>query len=162
MASSTSFGIDAVAGYLDGRKVAYEVIEHRVTYSATAEAKAAGIPVQDAAKTIVLRGDEGYRLAVIPASERLDMHKVRDAFGETSHMRMASEEEMEKDFPMFELGAVPPFAEMLGSAPEIVDRRLMEHDRILCSGGDHKHAVLIDPQDIVRVAHPKLDDLCQD
>lgn len=162
MTSSTSFGIDAVAGYLDDHGIAYEVVEHRVTYTAAAEAKAAGIPAEDVAKTIVLKADGGYRLAVLPASERLNMHKVRRAFDEGSRMRMASEEEMEDDFPIFETGAVPPFGDMVGSAPEIVDRRLLRHDRILCSGGDHKHSVLLDPRDIVRVAHPRLDDVCED
>jgi hypothetical protein len=58
---------------------------------------------------------------------------------------------MRADFPDFELGAIPPFGEML-PAPEIVDRRVLDHDRVLCNGGDHTHSVLLDPKEIVRAA----------
>ncbi len=154
----SAFGIDATAKYLDQNHVPYEVVEHRITYTAAAEARAAGIPTDGVAKTVVLHADDGYRLAVIPASERLDMSKARKAFG---NIRMASEEEMQKDLRNFELGAVPPFGTLI-DAPETIDPRLLEHEKVLCNGGDHSHSLLLNPQDIVKVAHPSVWDLCQD
>jgi prolyl-tRNA editing enzyme YbaK/EbsC (Cys-tRNA(Pro) deacylase) len=46
--------------------------------------------------------------------------------------------------------------------PEILDARLMEHDRILCAGGDHRHSLLVDPRDISRMADARVADICQD
>jgi Ala-tRNA(Pro) deacylase len=154
-------GVDAVARYLDDQGVAYEVVEHRTTYTAGAEARAAGVPAQDVAKTIVLRDDQGYRLAVVPASERLDLEKARELFGAGKSLRLASEEEMGADFGGFEVGALPPIGPML-PAPEVLDRRLLDHERILFAGGDHRHGVLMDPNDLVEVTQAKVADVCED
>jgi Ala-tRNA(Pro) deacylase len=154
-------GLEIVTRFLDEQDVAYEVVEHRTTYTATEEARAAGVAPQDAAKTIALRDEEGYRLAVIPASERLDLEKVRELLGASKSLRLATEDEMGSEFPDFELGALPPLGPLL-PAPEVVDRRLLDHERILCSGGDHRHGVLIDPQDLVETVQPKVADVCED
>jgi prolyl-tRNA editing enzyme YbaK/EbsC (Cys-tRNA(Pro) deacylase) len=70
---SAQTGFQAVTGYLEREGVSFEVVEHKRTESAAAEARAAGLPADDVAKTVVLRDDSGYRLAVIPASRRLDL-----------------------------------------------------------------------------------------
>jgi Ala-tRNA(Pro) deacylase len=159
--SEGSRGIDAVAEYLDSQGVRYEVVEHRQTFTAAAEARAAGVATDDAAKTIALRDEAGYRLAVIPASQRLDLHKVRELVGGGEQLRLATEDEMAGDFGDYELGALPPFGQML-PAPEMIDRQLLDHDRILCSGGDHRHSVLVDPKEIIRLADPQVADICED
>jgi Ala-tRNA(Pro) deacylase len=154
-------GINAVAQYLDEQGVGYEIVEHEKTQSAAAEARAAGVAPEDTAKTIALRDEGGYRVAVIPASERLDLHKVRELLDAGKALRLATEAEMASDFEGFEVGALPPFGPML-PAPEILDERLLRHERILCSGGDHRHGVLVDPREIVRVAQAQVGDVCQD
>jgi len=45
---------------------------------------------------------------------------------------------------------------------EIFDGRLLEHDAILFSGGDHRHGVLIDPHDLIEVAQPRIADICEE
>src|SRR2546426_1129105 len=141
-------GLEAVTRYLDEQDVDYEVVEHQAAYTAADEAHAAGVPADDAAKTIALRDGDRYRLAVLPASERLDLHKVRELLGAGSSLRLATEDEMAQDFPAFEVGALPPIGPLL-PAPEILDRRLLQHERVLCSGGDHRHGLLIDPNDLI-------------
>ena len=161
MAGAPEAGVEAVAHYLDEQEVRYEVVEHRRTDTAQAEARAAGVPAQDVAKTVVLRDADGYRLAVIPASERVDLRKVRDVFETGKSLRLATEEEMAADFGGFEVGAVPPIGPLL-PAPEVIDRRLMDHERILFAAGDHRHGVLIDPDDLVQLTQAKLADVCED
>jgi len=161
MASDRGHGIEALARFLDERGIAYETVEHERTFSATAEAEAAGVAPDHAAKTMLLRDGDDYRIAVIPASRRLDLHKVRDALGASAKLRLATEEEMSADFGDFEVGALPPFGPLL-PAPEVLDRGLLEHERILCTGGDHRHSVLIDPNEIVRTADAKPADVSED
>lgn len=161
MATTHEHGIEAVSRFLDERGVDCEVVEHRQTFTAAAEARAAGVEPDHAAKTIALRDADAYRLAVLPASHRLDMAKLRGALEAGGHLRLATEDEMSRDFGAFDLGALPPFGPML-PAPEILDRRLLDHERILCCGGDHRHSLLVDPQDIVRVAEPAVADICED
>jgi len=151
-------GHAAVTEFLDRAGVPYEVVEHERTQSAAAEARAAGMPPTDVAKTVVLRDQDGVRLAVIPASHRLDLHKVKEELGSRG-LRLVTEQEMASEFGDFEVGAVPPFGPML-HALELVDERLLDHDRVLCGGGDHEHGVLVDPHDMVRAGQARVADIC--
>jgi Ala-tRNA(Pro) deacylase len=158
---AVSSGLEAVTGYLEEQGIGYEVREHRAAYTAAEEARAVDLPPDDAAKSIALRDESGYRLAVIPASQRLDLHKVREALGAGKSLRLATEKEMESDLPQFEVGALPPLGPLVG-APEVVDQRLLEHERILCNAGDHRHGLLLDPHELVEVVQPKVADICED
>lgn len=154
-------GIEAVRQYLEQQGIDFETVEHEQTFTATAEAEATGVAPDHVAKTMLLRDGDDYRLAVIAASHRLDLRKARDALAASGHLRLATEGEMADDFAAFEVGALPPFGPLLPAA-EVVDRRLLEHDRILCSGGDHRHSVLVDPKEVVRVVGAKIADVCED
>ncbi len=154
--------LEATTKHLDEHGIEYEVVEHDRAYTAAAEARAAGEEPANAVKSVLLRDLEGYELVVLQASDRLDVGKVRELLGEgRSELRLATEQEMDTDFPQFELGALPPLGEML-PAPEIVDRRVLEHDRVLCNGGDHTHSVLLDPKEIVRVSSAEVGDVRED
>ena len=86
--------------------IAYELLPHRRTMTAAAEAEALDIEPSQVAKTLVLTTPAGFVLAVLPASERLDLRKVR-AFLDTKGVELASEETLTGAYPEFELGAVP-------------------------------------------------------
>jgi Ala-tRNA(Pro) deacylase len=159
-ATEEAHGITAVTSYLDGEGMRYEVVEHRPTFSAAAEARASGTEPREAAKTLVLHDRGGYRLAVIPALRRLDLHRTRELLGGTNHLRLATEQELERDFPMFDVGAMPPLGPMM-PMPEVVDVHLLYHDTLLCAGGDHRHALRIDPRDLVRVCEPRVAAICE-
>ena len=154
-------GIEAVVEHLDAAGVAYEVLEHEPTMSATAEAATTHRPPAEVAKTVILQDGEGYVLGVVPASERIDIHKVRELLGASKSLRLATEAEIAHDFPALEVGAVPPFGPMMPRA-EVIDDRLMQVDRMLCAGGDHAHSVLVDPRDVVRMTRAKTADISED
>jgi Ala-tRNA(Pro) deacylase len=159
-ATAEAHGIAAVTAFLDREGVRHEVVEHRPTFSAAAEARASGAEPREAAKTLALHDRDGYRMAVIPATHRLDMHRVREILGATSHLRLATEEELERDFPMFDVGAMPPLGPMM-PMPEVIDVHLLYHETLLCAGGDHRHSVRIDPRDLVRVCEPRVAAICE-
>ncbi|HYB30625.1 MAG TPA: YbaK/EbsC family protein [Solirubrobacteraceae bacterium] len=89
------------------------------------------------------------------------MHKLREALGATRRLQLASEDEIALEFPSLEVGAVPPFGPMV-PAVEVIDRELLRHDRILFPAGDHRHSVLVDPGEVVRVTAARTGDICQD
>ena len=129
-------GTGAVAEFLKHKRARYELIEHAETFAATDEARAAATSPARMAKTVLLH-DHGGCAAVIPASERLDLHKARALLRASGHLRLASDGEIEHEFPVFDAGAVPPFGALLGT-PEILDPRLLCYRSILCSAGDHR------------------------
>jgi Ala-tRNA(Pro) deacylase len=152
-------GIGVVTDVLERRGVPFEVVEHDATYSAAAAARAAAAEPEATAKTVVLHDRDGYRLAVVPASERLDVSRARELLGASHHLRLATEDELREDFPAFEVGAVPPFG--TARLPEVVDLRLLRHRRIVCAAGEHRCSVVIAAIDLLRIAEPRVADICQ-
>jgi Ala-tRNA(Pro) deacylase len=154
-------GLDAVTTYLAERGIAFDVVDHPLTDTAAAEARAAGVPADRAAKSVALVDGDRFVLAVLPASHRLDLDKTRGALGGSASLRLATETEIARHAGPFEVGAVPPLGPLL-DAVEILDGRLLEHDAILLSGGDHRHGVLVSPHDLVEIAQPRIGDICEE
>lgn len=151
-------GIALVTRFLEDHGLPYEVLEHEPTLSAVAESRAVGADPAATAKTVALHDRGGYRLAVLPASQRLDVRRARELLGASHHLRLASEQELREDFGDFELGALPPFA--TGSLPEIVDVNLLEHERLVCAGGEQRRSVVIGALDLLRLTEPRVADIC--
>jgi Ala-tRNA(Pro) deacylase len=148
-------------GYLRDHDVHVELIEHAHSESAAAEARAAHLPAEQTAKTVVLHTPTGYTFAVIPASDMLDLSKAASALDVSRHeLRLATEADMAADFPDYEVGAIPPIGP--DTPDEVFDMRLLSYQRVLCAAGDHEHSLLLDPTDIVRVNAAQTADLRQD
>ena len=160
MSSATESGVAAVTRFLDEAGVSYELVEHPPTFSALDEARTTGTGPSSTAKTLLLHDRVAWRLAVLPATRRLDMPKVRRLLDAGAHLRLATEEEMGQEFPTFEIGALPPFGPLVGS-PEVVDVRLLYRERILCPAGDHRHCALLDPRELIRLVEPRVGDICE-
>jgi Ala-tRNA(Pro) deacylase len=147
---------------LDEAGVRYELLSHARTESAVAEAGALGLVPADVAKTLVVTTPEGYVRAVLPASERIDLHKLREVTGGgKKKVHLASEEDMARDYPEFDLGAVPP----IGGGrrdPVVVDRRLAERDSIVMEAGSHEHSARVPTGDLLHVTEAEVADICVD
>jgi Ala-tRNA(Pro) deacylase len=140
--------ITAVSEQLEKRGVAFEATSHTETYTSVDEARALGIAVDEVVKALMLNAASGYRLAVVPASRRLDMKLVQEAVGD-KHARLATEQELERDFPGFELGALPPLGSLL-SVPTHVDPEVMEHETIVFAAGSRTESVKVRTDDLFR------------
>jgi Ala-tRNA(Pro) deacylase len=137
----------------------FKLIAHPRTERASDEAAALGAPPDEVGKTVVLVGDHGYVRAVIPASERLDLHKLRPLVGCGHEVRLATEAELAEAYPMFELGAVPPFGGPADFA--ILDRRLARLEQVLVEAGTHSSSIRLLTRDLVRLAAAQIADICE-
>jgi Ala-tRNA(Pro) deacylase len=150
-----------VTGALDETGVAYEVLAHAHTETAADEAQALGIEPADVAKTLVVKTSDGYVRAVIPASHRLDLHKLRQSVGGGRHkVHLASEDDLRADFPEFELGAVPPFGGQQN--PVVVDARIAQRESIVLEAGSHDESLRIAAADLVRATGAQVADISED
>jgi len=131
--------MSVVTEHLQQRGSAFELLPHRQAYTSTDEARALGIDAGEVLKTLAVRTGPGYVLAVIPASRRLDLHLVREALGD-HQARLASEEELGRDFPGYQLGALPPLGALLGSQVH-VDPEVLEHDLVVFAAGTQTESV---------------------
>jgi Ala-tRNA(Pro) deacylase len=147
-----------VTTFLDEAGLDFEVLEHAHTERAADEAAALGVSSTEVAKTLVLTAPEGNVRAVLPASERVDLRKVGDLVGVSGKkVQLASEEDLARDYPEFELGAVPPFGGRTDRV--IVDLRLAERDSLVLEAGSHERSVRMKAADLVRVTGAQVADI---
>jgi Ala-tRNA(Pro) deacylase len=146
---------------LDVGEVKYELLPHAHTETALAEAEALGVAPEDVAKTLVVKVPEGYVRAVVPASARLDLRKLREIRGDGRHkVHLASEEDLRRDYPEFELGAVPP----LGGRkdPVVVDEKVAAREMIVIEAGSHDESLRLAAADLVHVTGAAVTDISED
>lgn len=138
----------SVTDLLGKRGVPFESIPHETTYTSIEEARALGIAADEVVKAVVLVTSAGRALAVVPASRRLDMRLVHDALGD-KRARLATEEELERDFPEVELGAMPPLGSLIG-ARTLVDPEVLQHDEVVFAAGKRTESVKVRTADLLR------------
>jgi Ala-tRNA(Pro) deacylase len=150
-----------VTGFLEEAGVDFDVLEHAHTERAADEAAALGIRPEEVAKTLVLVASSGNVRAVLAASERIDLRKVAAVLGVGGKkVHLASEDDLARDYPDFELGAVPPF----GGREEqvIMDERLAGRDSVVLEAGSHDRSVRLKAADLMRLTRARVADICKE
>jgi Ala-tRNA(Pro) deacylase len=150
-----------VTSALDEAGASYELLPHAHTESALAEAEALGVSPDDVAKTLVVKTADGYVRVVLPASARLDLRKLREIHGGGRHtVHLATEDDLRRDYPEFELGAVPP----LGGRrdPVVVDSRVADRESVVIEAGSHDESLRLAAADLVHVAGAAVTDISED
>jgi Ala-tRNA(Pro) deacylase len=140
--------VPTVIDHLTSRGVTFEAIPHEKAYTSIEEARALGIAADEVVKTIVLDTAAGHALVAVPGYRRLDMKLVEQAVGD-HHARLASEEELARDFPDYELGSLPPIGSLLG-APLYVDPEVMAHETVVFAAGRQTESVKVRTEDLFR------------
>jgi Ala-tRNA(Pro) deacylase len=138
---------------LTERHIPFERLHHRTAYTANRIAQVLHVPGKEMAKTILLRAGEGYALAVLPASYRVDLEQVRRELGE-ERVEMGSEEEMDHLFPDCERGAIPPFGSLY-HLPTLVDDSLADDEQIVFEAQNHEEAIRMAYRDYEALEHPR-------
>ena len=140
--------------YLDANHIAYTTISHSAAYTAQGIAALTHIPGKEMAKTVILHVDEGFAMAVLPASQHVDLRELRRELG-AKHVQLAKEEEFKELFPGCELGAMPPFGNLYG-LPVFVDEILTQDKEIAFNAGSHSELVRMSYVDFARLVKPKI------
>ncbi|MDX9862874.1 MAG: YbaK/EbsC family protein [Rhodospirillales bacterium] len=118
--------------------VAYEVIAHQRTESASRTAQASHIQGNQVTKTVILHDGERYLMGVVPSTHRIEL----DTLGQFLNRRLtlATEAETARLFDDCALGADPPLGAPY-DLPVVVDEVLLDEDDIYFEGGDHQSLV---------------------
>ncbi len=140
--------------FLDENHVKYVVIQHSPAFSAQQIAARSHISGKEMAKSVMIKMDGKMAMAVLPASELVDLKKLRRLTG--SHtVELASEEEFKYLFPDCETGAMPPFGNLYGMEV-FVAGKLTEDQEIAFNAGSHSELVKLEYKDFENLVHPKI------
>jgi Ala-tRNA(Pro) deacylase len=138
--------------HLDANRVPYTVLSHPPAFTAETVAAAQHVPGQQLAKVVMVKAGERFAMAVLPATHKLDVHKLPERGA-----RLASEHEFVHLFPHCEPGAMPPFGNLFGLAVH-VDQSLARDDEIVFQAGTHRETVRMKYADFARLVRPTVDD----
>lgn len=152
--------MSTVTEHLEQQGVKFEVLHHEPTVTSLAEAHALGVSEDEVVKTVVLDVRTGHAFAVLPANCLIDLDKIKVAIN-SRHVHLATEEEIARDYPEFELGAIPPLGALVRT-PLIVDPQVLEHDEVVFAAGTQDLSVRIRTQDLFGASMMKVADICQD
>jgi Ala-tRNA(Pro) deacylase len=124
--------------YLHDHGVHYETLLHERTQSAAQAAHSCSLSETSVAKGVLLRNENGYLLAVVPASSRVEIEALSAMLNQP--IALASELEASAIFGDCEIGCVPALAEPY-DLMAIVDDGVDAQEDIYFEGGDHRTLV---------------------
>ena len=142
-----------IKNYLEERGVPFRASEHPYGVTAQMTAQQARVSGKRFGKTVVLKQDGHYLLALVPAAESVDLAALGDSLG--PGITLASEDEMIGLFPSCEAGAMPPLGGLYG-LPVIADACLEKQTTITVNGGTHTDVIELRWEDFVQTEHPRI------
>lgn len=138
--------------YLRKHSVPFTRFPHPRAVSAQELAATLHVTGHRVAKSVVIRTPSGYWLAVLPASEEVDLKQLARVLG-VGTVDLATEQEFERLFPDCEVGAEPPFGGLY-QLPVVMDATLKRWPAIIVRGGTHEAAVEMSAQDYTTLEWP--------
>jgi Ala-tRNA(Pro) deacylase len=130
--------------YLEWENVEYDLLYHEPTYDSQNTAEAANVTGDNLAKCVVLEDENGFIMAVIPATHELDIEVLSQQLDR--NLQFASETEIEGLFEDCDVGAVPPLVGAYGYEA-VLDETLIDCPDIYMEAGDHTELVRISGHD---------------
>ena len=138
--------------FLDLKRIPYQHLRHPPAFTAEQLAAVGRVRGEMVAKTVVVKADEEFAMAVLPASRRVKLSTLRDSLP-ARHLRLATELEFRTLFPDSDVGVMSPF----GNLYEIrvfAEESLAEDGQILFHAGTHEDAIQMKYDDFASVVHP--------
>jgi Ala-tRNA(Pro) deacylase len=128
----------AVEQYLVSHHVPFDLVEHPRSMSSARSAELAHVSGRQVAKSVLLEDANGYLLAIIPSTHRVDLGKLhRDLHRQVG---LAVENDVYAIFADCQPGAVPALAAAY-ELDSVVDETLLEQDDVYFEAGDHEALV---------------------
>jgi Cys-tRNA(Pro)/Cys-tRNA(Cys) deacylase len=111
-------------------------------------ATALGVPAEQVFKTLLVEGERGLAVGVVPVNSSLDLKAVAAALG-VKKVAMARPEDAERATG-YVVGGISPVGQRR-TLPTVVDESALGHERVYVSGGRRGLDLSLPPADLLRV-----------
>lgn len=128
----------SLRAFFEAHPLAHDAVHHDHAESSQRSAAAAGQPGDKVAKCVLLRDEEGYLLAVLPATHRLHLGQLHHWLNR--NLGLATEREVAQLFEDCEIGAIPPTG-LLYDIETVVDDALLAQPDVYFEAGDHEQLI---------------------
>ncbi|OOP55068.1 MAG: deacylase [Candidatus Brocadia carolinensis] len=140
--------------FLDSHNIRYITISHSRAFTAEETAVSAHIPRKELAKTVMVKIDRKMAMAILPASDKLDLDLLKKETG-AKQVEIAGEKEFKGLFPDCEVGAMPPFGNLYGM-DVFVAKSLTEDREIAFNAGSRRELVRLAYKDFEQLVQPRV------
>ena len=146
--------VEKLKKILDNEKIKYVSIKHSSAYTAQEIAASAHIPGKELAKTVMIKIDGKIAMAVLPASDKINIELLQEITG-AENVRLANEAEFKDKFPDCEVGAMPPFGNLY-NLDVFVAQSLEDDEEIAFNACSHTELIKLSFKDFKRLVNPKI------
>jgi Ala-tRNA(Pro) deacylase len=150
---------DDIHRWLTDQGVSFRSRKHSPRFTAQEVAQASAITGHEMAKVILVKADDRFIMAVVPATKRLSVPLLAGLL-HAREVRLATEDEFAPLFPGCDRGAMPPLGNLYG-LEMMVDRSLSAHPEIAFNACNHTETVTMSWADYEKVARPVLVDITE-
>lgn len=141
-----------VSEYLSDQHIAFEEMVHPPAFTSEKLAKSLHISGRQVMKSILLKGPQGFFLAVLPAAQLIDLPRLNMHFIGT--VRLAAVEELSERFTDCEWGALMPFGQLYG-LKTILESTIHLDEEIVFEAQRHAVAIRMLCRDYVKLERPE-------
>lgn len=146
---------------LKKQKAKYKLIKHKTVYTAFDAAKTQGIELKQVGKTLLVKADNKFVFAVLPASKRLDLNKLKKEVNKqqkklkekiVKKLLICNERQIVRNFTKGK-GALSPFGSLY-KCQTFVDRGLLKNKKINLNAGSFEESLEMTTTMYKRVEKP--------
>jgi prolyl-tRNA editing enzyme YbaK/EbsC (Cys-tRNA(Pro) deacylase) len=150
-----------ISGFLEKKAYKFQVVDHKTTFTAWDVAQTEKINPSEVVKSLALKADNDYFVALVSADKKLDKSKflkflnsLRKKTGKKTYRKIdfAKEAWMKKNLPG-KLGAIPPFSELL-KLDIYADNLLAKKKFLYLGSGEYQASFRISAKQYFKIENP--------
>lgn len=148
---------ETIKDLFNQENVEYELLEHDPVHTSEQAAQVRGMSMATGAKSLLLKTQKGFVLAVVPGDKRLDMKKFMACLEGSKKPRFATPEEVEEQMGC-QVGACYPLGN-LADIRTILDEPFSRQETISFNPGVHDKTIKLQMSDYLYLAGAELAEL---
>ncbi|TXT34284.1 MAG: hypothetical protein FD138_1703, partial [Planctomycetota bacterium] len=133
--------LPAIRSLLTEAGISFREVHHEPTRTSEESAKARGEELRIGGKALLMKGDDEFRLFVLPADRKLDSGAIRREFG-WKKLRFATPEELLERTGLVP-GCVPPFGPPILPFELCLDQAATQNPRIAFNAGSLTDSIIL-------------------
>ena len=141
---------------LEKNHINYRCYNHPPTYTALETAEILHVTGYELAKTVILKLDGHYAMAVLPSCELIDFDKFKQQTGADT-VTLAREVEFSELAPLCDSGCIPAIGNLFGLSV-YVSTTLAEDEAISFNAGSHTEDIRMSFRDFEWLVQPRIMD----
>ena len=147
-----------IVDVLNREKLECEVLEHKPVFTSREAAAARGTELRQGCKALIIKTEEGFVQAVVPADKEIDLKQFQ-RITLFKQVEMATAADIKRATGC-DIGAVPPVGNLMGLKTWF-DKRIIENEIVAFNAGSHTKSIKMRAKDLRQIVNPLIAEFSQ-